>query len=151
MPHTDTPQSESTGYDTHPDPTSDGGYNRRSTFYMSNMDANISIHSFSSFSTMATMDDNPGTGRALDKYVIQPLAKKLERRVGRAFGTHFVPGHRIGQKLQELFVEYRGVGTSDRIGLEGAIIKGFNRLLFDFKYVRRSLEPQGNKSLIFMT
>ena len=132
MLHNDTPQFEST-YDTYPDPTSDGGYNRRSTFYMSNTGDNISIHSFSSFSTMATMDDNPGTGRVLDKYIIQPLAKKLERRVGRAFGTHSVPGHRIGQTLQELIVDYKGAGMSDRTGMEGIIMKGLDRLLCDFK------------------
>ena len=132
MPHNDTPQSVST-CNTHSDLTSDGGDIRRSTLYMSNTDDNISIHSFSTFSTMATMDDNPGTGRALDKYVIQPLAKKLERCVGRAFGPHFVPGHRIGQKLQELIVELRGVGTSDRAGLEDEIMRGLDRLLCDYK------------------
>ena len=129
MPHNDTPHSEPT-YDTHPDPTSDGGDIRRSTLNMSNVDDNISFHSFS---TMATMDDNPGTGRVIDKYSIQPLTKKLERFVGRAFGPHFVPGHRIGQRLQELFVVYRSAGTSDIAGLEGEIMRGLDRLLCDYK------------------
>ena len=87
----------------------------------------------SSFSTMATMDDNPGTGRVIDKYAIQPLTKKLERFVGRAFGPHFVPGHRIGQRLQELIMEYRGAEMRDRAGVEGEIIRGLNRLLCDYK------------------
>ena len=112
------------------DPTSDGGDIRRSTLNMSNVDDNISFHSFS---TMATMDDNPGTGRVIDKYAIQPLTKKLERFVGRAFGPHFVPGHRIGQRLQELIMEYRGAEVRDRAGVEGEIIRGLNRLLCDYK------------------
>lgn len=33
-----------------------------------------------SMSTLATVDDNPGTGRSIDKYVYQPVGRYIERR-----------------------------------------------------------------------
>ena len=44
--------------------------------------------SVSSVSTMETMDDNPGTGRMIDKHVYQKLGGKIERlfcRIGMSF------------------------------------------------------------------
>ena len=37
----------------------------------------------SSFSTMATVSDNPGTGRVLDTYFYQPVGRKIERLLMR--------------------------------------------------------------------
>lgn len=39
--------------------------------------------SMSSFSTNATIDDNPGTGRLIDKYLYQRGGKKVERLIFR--------------------------------------------------------------------
>ena len=39
--------------------------------------------SASSFSTMATCDDNVGTGRVIDKHVYQALGRKVERLLAR--------------------------------------------------------------------
>ena len=44
--------------------------------------------SVSSVSTMETVDDNPGTGRVIDKYVYQKGGRKVERlfcRIGMSF------------------------------------------------------------------
>ena len=35
--------------------------------------------SIESFSTTATVDDNPGTGRVLDTYFFQPVGRRIER------------------------------------------------------------------------
>ena len=35
--------------------------------------------SIDSFSTTATVDDNPGTGRVLDTYFFQPAGRRIER------------------------------------------------------------------------
>ena len=37
------------------------------------------MKSVDSFSTMATVDDNPGTGRVLDTHFFQPLGRRIER------------------------------------------------------------------------
>lgn len=46
--------------------------------------------STSSFSTNATMDDIPGTGRTIDTYLYQPLGRKIERFAMR-YNTYKVP------------------------------------------------------------
>ena len=38
-----------------------------------------SVPSSNSTDSTCTVDDNPGTGRTVDKYVYQPLGRKLER------------------------------------------------------------------------
>ena len=43
------------------------------------------------FSTNATVDDNPGTGRVLDKYFYQPAGRRIERLALRFTIGHLHP------------------------------------------------------------
>ena len=47
--------------------------------------------SIESFSTMATVDDNPGTGRVLDTYFFQPAGRRIERLAMRFTIRHLHP------------------------------------------------------------
>ena len=47
--------------------------------------------SIESFSTMATIDDNPGTGRVLDTYFFQPAGRRIERLAMRFTIRHLHP------------------------------------------------------------
>ena len=47
--------------------------------------------SVESFSTAATVDNNPGTGRALDVYFFQPLGRRIERLAMRFTIRHLHP------------------------------------------------------------
>ena len=47
--------------------------------------------SVESFSTTATVDNNPGTGRALDVYFFQPLGRRIERLATRFTIRHLHP------------------------------------------------------------
>ena len=47
--------------------------------------------SVESFSTTATVDNNPGTGRALDMYFFQPLGRRIERLAMRFTIRHLHP------------------------------------------------------------
>ena len=47
--------------------------------------------SVESFSTTATVDNNPGTGRALDMYFFQPLGPRIERLAMRFTIRHLHP------------------------------------------------------------
>lgn len=44
-----------------------------------NDDNDDDARSIESFSTTATVDDNPGTGRVLDTYFFQPAGRRIER------------------------------------------------------------------------
>ena len=44
-----------------------------------------------SFPTIATVDDNPGTGRTVDKYFFQPIGRKIERFAMRITITSLPP------------------------------------------------------------
>ena len=44
-----------------------------------------------SFSTTATTDDNPGTGRILDTYFFQPVGRRIERLAMRFTIQHLHP------------------------------------------------------------
>lgn len=62
------------------------------------MGSNISQDSVSAstvltYSTMATMDDNPGPGRAIDKYFYQPAGRKVEAWAGRIAISYLPPGN----------------------------------------------------------
>ena len=59
--------------------------------------------SIESFSTTATVDDNPGTGRVLDTYFFQPAGRRIERLAMRFTIRHLHPS-RI-----EAFIT-RGIG-----------------------------------------
>ena len=47
--------------------------------------------SIESFSTTATVDDNPGTGRVLDTYFFQPAGRRIERLAMRITIRHLHP------------------------------------------------------------
>ena len=47
--------------------------------------------SVESFSTTATVDNNPGTGRELDMYFFQPLGRRIERLAMRFTIRHLHP------------------------------------------------------------
>ena len=47
--------------------------------------------SIESFSTTATVDDNPGTGRVLDTYFFQPAGRRIERLAVRFTIRHLHP------------------------------------------------------------
>ena len=47
--------------------------------------------SIDSFSTTATVDDNPGTGRVLDTYFFQPAGRRIERIAMRFTIRHLHP------------------------------------------------------------
>ena len=47
--------------------------------------------SIQSFSTTATVDDNPGTGRVLDTYFFQPAGRRIERLAMRFTIRHLHP------------------------------------------------------------
>lgn len=49
--------------------------------------------SISSFSTTATADNLPGTGRLLDKYFFQPMGKKIETLAMRVTISTLSPAH----------------------------------------------------------
>ena len=54
-------------------------------------DDNDDARSIESFSTTATVDDNPGTGRVLDTYFFQPAGRRIERLAMRFTIRHLHP------------------------------------------------------------
>lgn len=53
----------------------------------------------SSVWSMETVDDNPGPGRLIDKFIYQRLGKMLERRANRVLGPLLASPFEIGQQL----------------------------------------------------
>ena len=93
-------------------------------------DVDDDARSIESFSTTATVDDNPGTGRVLDTYFFQPAGRGFERLAMRftirhlhpsrieAFITGGIPGlswfhnkFTISIALQNIDLEYFSVPT----------------------------------------
>ena len=66
-------------------------------------DGKEDVMSIESFSTTATADDNPGTGRVLDTYFFQPIGRRIERLAMR-FTIRYLHPRRI-----EAFMS-RGIG-----------------------------------------
>lgn len=56
--------------------------------------------SVSSFSTTATMDDNPGAGCTIDKYFYQPVGRRVETLLSR-IALPFLSPDRIYQYIEE--------------------------------------------------
>ena len=56
-----------------------------------NDDNDDDARSVESFSTTATVDDNPGTGRVLDTYFFQPAGRRIERIAMRFTIRHLHP------------------------------------------------------------
>ena len=54
-------------------------------------DGKEDVMSIESFSTTATADDNPGTGRVLDTYFFQPIGRRIERLAMRFTIRHLHP------------------------------------------------------------
>lgn len=65
--------------------------------------------SVSSFSTMATMDDNPGPGRVIDKHLYQTVGRKIELLAGRIAISYVPPGAILNYIDQEALL---GLGIS---------------------------------------
>lgn len=57
-------------------------------------------NSMSSFSTTATMDDNPGAGMTVDKYFYQPAGRRIEKLAFRIAMPLLSPG-RIFRLIEE--------------------------------------------------
>ena len=58
--------------------------------------------SIESFSTTATVDDNPGTGRVLDTYFFQPAGRRIERLAMR-FTIRYLHPWRIEAFMHRVF------------------------------------------------
>lgn len=58
--------------------------------------------SIESFSTMATMDNNPGTGRIMDMYIYQYFGKKVEKWINR-MKLPYLPPETVLQHINEMF------------------------------------------------
>ena len=79
--------------------------------------------SIETFSTNATVDDNPGTGRVLDKYFYQPAGRRIERLALR-FTIRYLHPWRISEFLSAL----RGIGLSEPQQTLDESLRHFSRL-----------------------
>ena len=59
--------------------------------YITGLNDDDDANSIVSFSTTATVDDNPGTGRVLDTYFFQPAGRRIERLAMRFTIRHLHP------------------------------------------------------------
>lgn len=106
------------------------------------------ISSISSLS-MATIDDNPGTGRLIDKYIYQVVGRMIERCAGRIV-FRSLPPNAIGQRIVDHWAYHQVLtwlvapsGLSiDRIlqSMENTqqgemVISGYKRLVAQASYV----------------
>ena len=89
-------------------------------------------NTISSYSTMATMDDNPGTGRFIDKHVYQPLGRKIERLFARILR----PGHdALAQHPPDVTVELESTSSFSTNATEDDI-PGPGRTIDKYLYQR---------------
>ena len=109
--------------------------------YIIELDDDDNARSIESFSTTATVDDNPGTGRVLDKYFFQPAGRRIERLAMRFMIWHLHPwrieafinqnfkGHiyiiskrTLNQALQDIDISAEnGLGTTVISGLKSLV------------------------------
>lgn len=116
-------------------------------------DVTLVISSISSLS-MATIDDNPGTGRLIDKYIYQVVGRMIERCAGRIV-FHSLPPNAIGQRIVDHWAYHQVLtwlitpsGLSiDRIlqSMENTqqgemVISGYKRLVAQTSYVIHAFE-----------
>ena len=73
--------------------------------------------SIETFSTTATVDDNPGTGRVLDKYFYQPAGRGIERLALR-FTIRYLHPWRISEFLNVFARDCFHVDLEERFTLE---------------------------------
>ena len=68
-----------------------------------------------SSSSMATVDDNPGTGRVIDKYVYQKGGRKIEQIVSRLRLPYLSTGHHLEciTRYKEVHKAYFGIGGTE--------------------------------------
>ena len=59
--------------------------------YITELDDDDDARTIETFSTTATVDDNPGTGRVLHTYFFQPAGQQLERLAMRFTIRHLHP------------------------------------------------------------
>ena len=70
-------------------------------------DGDDDASSISTFSTTATVDDNPGTGRILDKYFFQPAGRGVER-LAMKFTIRYLHPWRIMAFINKAPMRYCG-------------------------------------------
>ena len=105
----------------------------------------VDTSSISSYSTTATMDDNPGPGRLMDKHIYQRFGRKIERLVSRITMSN-LPPERIVQFFEERFSGYRmGFGYA---GYLGVIISDITNDMDDCADVKGDILLAGLKSLV---
>ena len=92
--------------------------------------------------TMETMDDNPGTGRTVDKYFFQPIGRKIERFAMR-ITIASLPPWKITQYLDDNLELYSGIPHC-KVGIGQA-------LTFLGRLKRGSTVITGLKSLVKQT
>ena len=100
--------------------------------------------SVESFSTTATVDNNPGTGRALDLYFFQPLGRRIGRLAMRFTIRHLHP-LRIEAFIHGNLVYFPWLAPEHTLGLAvqdintfcsgSTIITGLKGLIQQMQYV----------------
>ena len=94
--------------------------------------------SFESFSSTATIDDNPGTGRVLDKYFFQLAGRRIERFAMRVAIRHLHPSRIFafidGVSWGHLEMEYKStlgdvLSSIDREDSGSTVIAGLKSLV----------------------
>ena len=96
--------------------------------------------SIDSFSTTATVDDNPGTGRVLDTYFFQPAGRRIERLAMRFTIRHLHPS-RI-----EAFIAPQDRGCFPMLGIKPALSIALRNI--DRGHFSRPAVISGLKSLV---
>ena len=96
--------------------------------------------SIESFSTTATVDDNPGTGRVLDTYFFQPAGRRIERLAMRFTIRHLHPS-RI-----EAFIASEDRGYFPALDIK--LTLGVALRNIDYKFFSGTTVIPGLKSLV---
>ena len=100
---------------------------------------NDDTKSIETFSTTATIDDNPGTGRVLDTYFYQPAGRRIERLALRFTIAYLHPW-----RISEFLCTFReGMGWLAEKGTLRRALEFFGRL-----GIRGSTAVAGLKSLV---
>lgn len=95
--------------------------------------------SINSFSTTATVDNNPGTGRVLDTYFFQPAGRRIERLAMRFSIRHLHPwrisafindAHRCNAEIMKLKVSLdQALGGFYRVQVGPTVVAGLKSLV----------------------
>ena len=95
--------------------------------------------SIESFSTTATVDGNPGTGRVLDTYFFQPVGRRIERLAMRFTIRHLHPS-----RIEAVIT--RGIGYLPWLNLKFTLSFTLQRI--DVVYFSGPTAISGLKSLV---